>query len=171
MYKSKRSVRRLIHQHVLAQPTLACALNTHQSHTGPRPTSGRRADARSRHFISQPLRPIFCWPRLQTRPPGGRSGAARRASPLIPGQEGALGRRSALPGPRRCARAFEPENAPLEPFPPPRGGAVLTPLAFPSPNPHLDPTGSAPRIPRPAPDVLRARPAPLAAFPAKTGSV
>ena len=42
--------------------------------------------AGSKHFIPQPLPPQFCRPPPQERPPGGREGAARRASPLIPGQ-------------------------------------------------------------------------------------
>jgi hypothetical protein len=43
---------------------------------GQRPTSGWRADAGSERFMVQPLPPNFCWQRLQTRPPGGRSGHA-----------------------------------------------------------------------------------------------
>ena len=55
-------------------------------------------------------------------------------------------------------------------FPRQGAGRFSPPLVFPCPNPHLDATGSAPQTQRPAPDVLRARPAPLAAFPAQTGS-
>ncbi len=62
-------------------------------------------------------------------PGGGRarpSGAAR----LDSGPKGACDWRSVLPVPRRRARAFEPENGPLDRFPPPRGGSVLTPAAL-----------------------------------------
>jgi hypothetical protein len=55
---------------------------------GPRPTSGGRANAGSKHFMAQLLPPNFCWHPLQTRPPGGRSGAARRRlRALIPGKK------------------------------------------------------------------------------------
>jgi hypothetical protein len=68
----------------LATASFAITRQAFRTTTPPRPTSGRRAKARSRRFIPQPLPPMFCWPRLQTRPPEGRSGAGRRASPLIP---------------------------------------------------------------------------------------
>ena len=55
---------------------------------GTHPTSGGRANAGSKHFMVQVLPPNFCWRPLQTRPPGGRSGAARRRiRALIPGKK------------------------------------------------------------------------------------
>jgi hypothetical protein len=58
------------------------------SNKGPRSTSGWRAGACSRHFIAQILPPRFYWQRQQSRPPGGRSGAARRRlRALIPGKK------------------------------------------------------------------------------------
>jgi hypothetical protein len=68
---------------------------------GPRPTSGGRANAGSKHFMAQLLPPNFCWHPLQTRPPRRRSDHAiglsnqwrnqwqtrRRIRALIPGKK------------------------------------------------------------------------------------
>ena len=55
---------------------------------GQRLTSGGRSDDRAEHFMVQGTPTTFHVARSLERPPGGRSGAARRAARLIPGEGG-----------------------------------------------------------------------------------
>ena len=56
------------------------------TNTGQRLTAGWASNICSRRFMVQPLPPKFCRLTVQSARPRGRSGAARRASPLIPGE-------------------------------------------------------------------------------------
>ena len=82
-------------------------------HTGPRPTSGWRADAGSRRFIPQPLPPQFCWQPLQRALPGRframplasrTNGKPRQRVRALIASQGALGRRVAAYPARESVR-------------------------------------------------------------------
>jgi hypothetical protein len=70
-----------------SSPTLRWVKPTRSAlaNTGPRPTSGWRADVEFRRFIPQPLPPKFCWQPLQCALPGGGPLSAIAKGNRLPG--------------------------------------------------------------------------------------
>ena len=76
---------------------------------GPRPTSGWRAEAGSKHFIFQPLPPTFCWQPLQSALPGGGRARPGGATRLESGPRRNLERPQSARTGFRCA-TFQNQN-------------------------------------------------------------